>query len=117
AEMEFTAAEIDGKPGAIRFEYVLHFPVPPEQPPAPPEAPDAAAPTPPPPPPEAPPPPAPVMVRGRIREKGTRKPLAGADVAVIRNAPGAPGAANERAEVVAESDADGRFEVRGPAPG
>src|SRR4051812_28597955 len=30
SEMEFTPAEIDGKPGKIRIEYVLHFPVPPE---------------------------------------------------------------------------------------
>jgi TonB family protein len=115
SEMEFTPAEIDGKPGKIRIEYVMHF-VPNVAPP-PAEPPPADAPPPAPPAPEPPPPPQPVIVRGRIREKGTRTPLGGADVAVIRNAPGAPEAANGRAEIVAASDEQGNFEVRGPAPG
>jgi TonB family protein len=115
-EMEFSPAEIDGKPGKIRIEYVMHFvPRVVETPPAP------ATPPPAPPPPAPVEPlvaaPAPVIVRGRMREKGTRDPIAGADVAVIRNAPGAPAAANTRAEVVTATDEDGRFEVRGPAPG
>lgn len=112
-EMEFSPAEIDGKPGKIRIEYVMHF-VPRVVPAAPPEAP---APTEAPAAPEPPPPPAPVILRGRLREKGTRDPIVGADVAVIRNAPGAPEAANARATVVATTDDQGRFEVRGPAPG
>lgn len=109
-EMEFSPAEIDGTPGRIRIEYVMHFvpqvvaAPPPETPPPPPEPPPPA-------------PTAPVMVRGRLREKGTRDPIVGADVAVIRNAPGAPAAANTRAEVVTTTDDQGRFEVRGAAPG
>ncbi len=114
-DMEFSPAEIDGKPGKIRIEYVVHFvPKVVETPPrgaAPAGAARATAV-------EAPPaPPAPVIVRGRMREKGTRDPIAGADVAVIRNAIGAPAAANARAEVVTGTDDDGRFEVRGAAPG
>jgi TonB family protein len=115
-EMEFSPAEIDGKPGRIRIEYTMHFR--PITVPAPaPEAPPADAPPPAPEPEAAPAPPQPVILRGRLREKGTRKPLHGADVSVVRNAPGAPAAANERAEVVTSTDDDGRFEVRGPAPG
>jgi len=54
--------------------------------------------------PPLPPPPAPTIVvqRGRLLEKGTRKPLAGAGIAV-------DGA------IVAETDADGRFEIAVPA--
>jgi TonB family protein len=118
-EMEFSPAEIDGKPGKIRIEYVMHF-VPQVVAAPPPEAPPPEAAPPAPAPPEAPPPSAalaPVIVRGRVREKGTRNPIVAADVAVIRNAPGAPAAANPRAEVVGVTDDQGRFEVRGPAPG
>ena len=117
SEMEFSPAEIDGKPGKIRIEYVMHFvpkvveAPPPAEPPV--EAPAAPAP----PPAEPPAPPAPVIVRGRMREKGTRDPIAGADVSVIRNVIGAPTAANARAEVVTATGEDGRFEVRGAAPG
>jgi len=117
-ELEFSPAEVDGKPAKIRIEFVMHFvrkavpaPVPEPPPPAPPP------PAPEPPPPPAPEPVAPVIVRGRMREKGTRNPIIGADVAVIRNAPGAPTAANARAEVVTATDEEGFFEVRGPAPG
>ena len=73
----FSPAEIDGKPAAIRIEYTLHF-VPKT------EAPDGgrrrrgaavdAAPPPPPPPPDV------LLVVGRLREKGTRDPLPGAEV-------------------------------------
>ena len=113
-EMEFSPAEIDGKPGRIRIAYTTHF-VLPAAAPAPPAAP--AAPAAPPLAEEPPPPPAPVIVRGRMREKGTRDPIVGADVAVLRNALGAPAAANARADVVTATDDDGRFEVRGAAPG
>ncbi len=115
-EMEFSPAEIDGKPGKIRIEYVMHFvpkvvetppPLPPvEAPPAPPPAAEAP-----------PPPPQPVIVRGRLREKGTRDPIAAADVAIIRNQLGAPAAANARAEIVTNTGEDGRFEIRGAAAG
>ena len=114
-EMEFSPAEIDGKPGKIRIEYVMHFvPKVVEAPPAPPPVPEAP---PPPAAPEPPPPPEPVILRGRLREKGSRDPIAAADVAVIRNQIGAPAAANARAEVVTSTDEQGRFEVRGAAPG
>jgi TonB family protein len=116
-EMEFSPAEIDGKPGKIRIEYVMHFVPKMIEAPPPAEAP-------PPPPPRAPPPveapapaPEPVIVRGRMREKGTRDPIVGADVSVIRNVTGAPTAANVRAQVVGTTDDNGRFEVRGAAPG
>jgi hypothetical protein len=50
-----------------------------------------------------------------MREKGTRDPVAAADVAIIRRAPGAaPGAG--KAEVTGATDADGAFEIRAVAP-
>jgi TonB family protein len=118
-ELEFSPAEVDGKPAKIRIEFVMHFvrTVVPATPPP------EATPPPAPPPPVAEPPPAPrepaapVIVRGRLREKGTRDPIIGADVSVIRNAPGAPSAANARAELVTTTDDKGAFAVRGPAPG
>ncbi len=105
----FSPAEIDGKPAAIRIEYVFHFkPVtavkpPPAEPPPEPESARAPAP------PEAVQPPAAVIARGRLRERGTRDPIPGADVAISRD--GAP------ATVIASTDEDGRFEVRGPPGG
>ena len=60
--------------------------------------------------------PARVVVRGRIRERGTRDPLIGADVAVIRRRAAANGA-DAPAEMTGASDDDGRFEVRLGAPG
>jgi len=105
----FTPAEIDDKPSAIRIEYTLHFV--PKQ--APPEAPDggaadAAVEEAPPPPP--PPPPDVIVAVGRLREKGTRDPLPGAEVAVVvRTAEGV----EKPAMVVGGTDADGRFEVKG----
>jgi TonB family protein len=112
-QMEFSPAEVDGKPSPIRIELTLHF-----QPrvAAPPPASDAAAPPEPPPvEPPPPPPPAAVVVRGRLREKGTREPIVGADVSVIvRAADAAPGAG--KGEVVGATDDDGKFEVRARAP-
>jgi TonB family protein len=106
ADMEFEPAEIDGKPAAIRIEYVMHFRAqvvekPPEvSAPAAPEVPPSALPA-----------RKALVARGRIREKGTRDPVVGADVAVQR----APSAAGEEAisEVVATTDEDGRFVLEG----
>ena len=83
-EMEFFPAEVDGKPSAIRIDYTIHFqpqmvtrptfdggdrPMPPARTRRPltprPRPPPAAAPA-----------PARVVVRGQIRERGTREPLA-----------------------------------------
>jgi TonB family protein len=113
----FSPAEVDGKPSAIRIEFTLHF-VPKMAPEAPPDAgapdaavPDAGAP-------EVAPPPGPaatVIVRGRLREKGTREPIVSADVAVIVRAEGAaPGAG--QAQVVGATDEQGAFQVRAVAP-
>jgi len=131
-EMEFVPAEVDGKPAAIRIEYTIHF-----QPRmahgiagadggAP--SPDGGAPTtdggqpaadagsasadaaPPP-----PPTPSRVVVRGLIRERGTREPLVGADIAMIRRG-AAPGGGDRLAEPAGATDDDGRFEIRMPAP-
>ncbi|HEX2660568.1 MAG TPA: TonB-dependent receptor [Polyangia bacterium] len=105
--MEFSPAEIDGRPAAIRIAYVLHF-----RPPVVVEAPPPEPPEPPPPP---PPEPTRVLMRGHLREKGTREPIVGASVQLLRTA--APGADAEPAEVVATTDAQGAFEVRADAPG
>jgi TonB family protein len=104
----FSPAEIDGKPGAIRIEYTLHF-VPKVVPEAEPDggAPEADAAPPPPPPP--PPPPQLVVATGRIREKGTRDPLEGAEVSVIARRPNEPEAP---AVVAAVAGADGRFQIK-----
>lgn len=101
----FSPAEVDGKPSAIRFSYTLHFV--PKVVPVAPAAPEPEPEAPPPPPP--PPPPLPVVARGRIREKGTRDPIANADVAVKSRA---PAASTEEARVVTTSDPDGRFVVQ-----
>ncbi len=101
---KFSPAEVDGKPSAIRFQYTLHF-VPKVVEVTPPPA---VEPEPPPPPP--PPPPQPVVATGRVREKGTRNPLGQADVAVSVRA---PSGTTESARVVATTDEDGRFELRG----
>jgi TonB family protein len=126
-EMEFTPAEVDGKPSPIRIEYTIHFQ--PKTVPVDAGAPDAAPPDAAPPdapaagspdasseagPPSAPP--APIVVRGRIRESGTREPMVGADVVVIRRG-AAPGGADLPAETVGSSDAEGRFQVRLANPG
>ncbi|HXI59549.1 MAG TPA: TonB-dependent receptor [Polyangia bacterium] len=119
AEMEFSPAEVDGKPAKIRIQYVLHFR--PEVPP-PPEPPPPPAPPPAPTVPAAAAPPEPELVRGRVREKGTREPIGAADVAVIWNvfappASSSPPAPPPTAHVVTATDADGRFVLRGGAPG
>jgi TonB family protein len=130
-EMEFWPAEVDGKPSAIRIEYTIHFQ--PRTVPRPVEgadggvssdAPDAADAAPPapevgadarPPPPVASAP-SRVVVRGLVRERGTREPLVAADVALIRRG-AASGGGDLPAEIVATTDDDGRFEVRVATPG
>ena len=101
-QFRFEPAEVDDKPSAIRIEYVLHFrpklDVP--KPVAP-----VAEPTPPPPPPDQR-----VLVRGRMREKGTRDPVAGASVSVSVLEAEAP------REIFATTEDDGRFVVNGSAP-
>lgn len=110
---EFSPAEVDGKPSPIRIEMTLHF-QPVVVPPPPPE-PASSEPPPPPPPPPPPAPPPPVVVRLRAREKGTREPLIGADVAIIVRAAGVA-AGEGKAEVVGATDDDGSFDVRAAAP-
>ena len=112
-------------PRAIRISYTIHFQPQTAHPPetsdggapsdaaAPDAAPaDAAAQAPP----AVAPAPARVVVRGQIRERGTREPLVGADVALIRRG-AASGAADRQAEVIGATDDDGRFEVRVGEPG
>ena len=83
-QFRFRPAEIDGAPAPVeityRYDFVLR------------RAPPPAAPT-----------EAPVVLSGRVIERGTRAPVAGASLDV--------------GGVAAETDADGRFEVRGVAPG
>ncbi|HEX4404541.1 MAG TPA: TonB-dependent receptor [Polyangia bacterium] len=110
-QMEFSPAEVDGKPSPIRIELTLHFKPVVVAPPV--ETPPPEPPPEPPPPPPPPPPPAPVVVRGLAREKGTREPIAGADVSVIVRG---ENATTEAAEIVGATDADGHFEVRANAP-
>src|SRR5688572_21783149 len=101
-QFRFEPAEVDDKPSAIRIEYVLHFrpkldipkPLGPVETPAPP----------PPPPPDQR-----VLVRGRMREKGTRDPVSGASVAVTVLEAEAP------LELFTSTEDDGRFVVNGPA--
>jgi TonB family protein len=108
----FSPAEIDGKPAAIRIEYTLHF-VPKTVAPdggaadaGPADAGVADAGPPPPP----PPPPGVLLVVGRLREKGTRDPLPGAEVTVILRTPEGK---DMTGMVVGGTDAEGRFEVKG----
>jgi TonB family protein len=117
-EMEFFPAEVDGKPSAIRISYTIHFqprtqatPAADGGAPADAAPSDAAAEAAPPPTTAPPAVPARVVIRGQIRERGTREPLAGADVAVIRRG-AASGGADLPAQVVGTTDDEGRFEVR-----
>lgn len=84
AQFRFSPAEIDGKPAAVRITYRYNFTIREETPAAPAEA--------------------PVVVEGRLLERGTRRPIAGASVAVE----GGP---------ATESDAQGHFQLRGLPPG
>jgi TonB family protein len=109
--MEFSPAEVDGKPSPIRIELTLHFK--PKVVVPPPEAAPAPPPEPPPPP---PPPPAPVVVRGLAREKGTREPIVGGDVSIVVRGEGEGAPIPGAAEVVGVTGEDGHFEVRARAP-
>ncbi len=80
----FKPAEIDGVPAAVEIEYRYGFVLRKQ---APPPAPKEA----------------PVALEGRVIERGTRSPVAGATV--------------EAGGVAAETDAQGRFALRGIAPG
>lgn len=83
-QFRFRPAEIDGLPAAVEIEYRYAFVL---------RRPEPAA----------PPPEAPVALTGRVLERGTRAPVAGATVE-------AEGAATE-------TGSDGRFTLRGVAPG
>jgi TonB family protein len=82
-QFRFRPAEIDGAPALVeityRYDFVLRRAAPP------------------------PPAQAPLVLSGRVIERGTRAPVAGASIDVNG--------------VAAETDADGRFEVRGVPPG
>lgn len=111
----FSPAEIDGKPAPVRIRYVYHFVI--EKKPAqaapPPDDPDLG------------------RVTGLVREAGTRRPLAGADVTLeVRAAPEPekeaaepkPGAKREPeappAQVLsATTDGKGRFALEGVPAG
>jgi TonB family protein len=82
-QFRFRPAEIDGAPAAVEIEYRYEFVLRKVAPPPPAEA--------------------PIVLSGRILERGTRAPVAGATV--------------ESQGVVAETDAEGRFALRGVAPG
>jgi TonB family protein len=79
----FRPAEIDGKPAAVEITYRYQFVLKKAPPPKPSEA--------------------PVVLSGRVIERGTRDPVAGAAI--------------EAGGASAESDADGRFALRGLPPG
>ncbi len=85
---EFSPAEVDGKPAAVRIEYVYHF--------------EARTP---PPPPEPPPAEKPVNLTGHALTRGTREPISGASVFL-------PGS-----DLHAETDGKGSFEIRGAPSG
>lgn len=82
----FRPAEIDGVPTAVEITYRYDFVLRREAPAAPPPAAEA-----------------PVVLEGRVLERGTRAPVAGATV--------------EAEGQAVETDADGRFALRGLAPG
>jgi TonB family protein len=121
--MEFNPAEIDGRPAPITIEYILHFrPTTASDAAAAPDTPDGGVPDT-----EAPSgrqrPPGPgsqafqplpptLILRGRIRERGTREPIAGAAVSIITTDGGGRGAGGDsRAREVATSDGRGQFEI------
>ena len=92
----FSPAEMDGHPSPVQFSYTLHF-VPRVVPPPAPPPDDRGT--------------QPILATGRLREKGTRDPLADAEVSVSERR--GPGQAEAPASVVGVTDADGRFVVRG----
>jgi TonB family protein len=83
-QFRFRPAEIDGKPAAVEIEYRYEFVL--EKPAAPPPRAEE-----------------PVVLTGRVVERGTRSPVSGATV--------------ESQGATAETGPDGRFALRGVAPG
>jgi TonB family protein len=86
----FSPAEVDAKPAPVRIEYVYHFVPRPPPPPEPAAIPEAEK---------------PVNLRGQAVQRGTRDPIPNATVYL-------PGQ-----QLSTETDADGRFELRGVTPG
>jgi TonB family protein len=82
-QFRFRPAEIDGKPAPVEIEYRYDFVLERKAPVAPTEA--------------------PILLRGRVIERGTRAPVPGADI--------------EAGGVTAEAGPDGSFALRGLAPG
>jgi TonB family protein len=82
-KFRFRPAEIDGKPAAVEIEYRYEFVLQRRPPPTASEA--------------------PILLAGRVIERGTRTPLAGVAI--------------EAGGVSAETDAQGRFALRGLTPG
>jgi TonB family protein len=83
-QFRFRPAEIDGKPTAVEISYRYDFVLKRPEPPPPPAQ-------------------APVVLEGRVVERGTRSPVAGATL--------------QAGDVTTETAADGRFTVRGVPPG
>lgn len=92
-QMRFTPAMTAEGPVAVAFEFAYGFVLRPE---APAEAPTEAAPP-------------PVNLEGSIREMGTRRWLEGARVVVI--------GPEQPEDLVASTDVDGKFQIRGVPPG
>ena len=82
-QFKFRPAEIDGEPAPVELEYRYDFVLKREPPPVPAEA--------------------PILLTGRVIERGTRTPIAGAAI--------------DAGGVAAETDAKGRFALRGLTPG
>ncbi len=87
-KLEFSPAEVDGQPAPVRIEYVYHFV------PKPPPEPEPAAVV-----------EKPINFRGQVVQRGTRDPIPNATVYLPDQ------------QLTAETDADGRFEMRGVEPG
>jgi TonB family protein len=108
-QMTFEAAEIDGRPAAIRIEYVMHFQPAAPAPAAPLLAPDGGVPG------ASLAPPLPqlrVIVRGQVRERGTRDPVAWAAVSVIgHGAPSGPPPPGAPPEFYSTTNDEGAFEI------
>ncbi len=83
AQFRFRPAEIDGKPAAVEISYRYDFVLKRTEPPQPREA--------------------PIALEGRVVERGTRSPVAGATV--------------EAEGISVETGPDGKFVLRGVAPG